>query len=59
MKLRLTASVALGALMALPIIGTPAVAQEKKVKVGFMVGLEGGRGIFGRDQRDGFMLALD
>ena len=58
MKTKLIMTAAAAALIALPMLPQPATAQEKEVRVGFMNGFPGGRGIFGRDQRDGFLLAL-
>ena len=59
MKIKLLAFAALGALMLQPLTGTPSVAQDKEVRVGFLGGLSGGRGIFGKVQKEGFELALD
>ncbi|MAF49651.1 MAG: ABC transporter substrate-binding protein [Rhodospirillales bacterium] len=59
MKTKLLMTAALAALTALPMQAQPASAEDKEVRVGFMNGFPGGRGIFGRDQRDGFLLALD
>ena len=51
MKIKLLAFAALGALMLQPLTGTPSVAQDKEVRVGFLGGLSGGRGIFGKVQK--------
>ena len=59
MKIKLLLTAALAALTVLPMLPQPVIAQDKEVRVGFMNGFTGGRGIFGRDQRDGFLLALD
>ena len=50
------AAAATTALMAVP-TATPSFAES--VKVGFMNGFPGGRGIFGRYQWEGFMLAVE
>ena len=47
---------AVAALSVLP-FATPSVAEG--VKVGFMNGFAGGRGIFGQYQWEGFLLAID
>ena len=60
MKAKLIAPAVLAAAMlAGPALVGPASAQDTEVRVGFMVGLTGGRGIFGEEQKNGFDLALD
>lgn len=59
MKIKLLAFAALGALMLQPLTGTPSVAQDKEVRVGFLGGFPGGRGAFGTAQKNGFELALE
>ena len=60
MKAKLIAPAVLAAAMlAAPALVAPANAQDTEVRVGFMVGLTGGRGIFGEQQKNGFDLALD
>lgn len=58
----LVAAVAAAVMAATPVAITPAFADghgHKKVKVGFMQGFAGGRGIFGRYSFEGFELALE
>ena len=59
MRSVLVATAAAAAMLGSTAAVQPSVAQDKEVRVGFMNGYPGGRGIFGRDQRDGFLLALD
>lgn len=59
MKNVLVATAAAAAMLAATSAVQPAMAQDKEVRVGLMIGFPGGRGIFGRDQRDGFLLGLD
>ena len=59
MKIKLILASSLAVAASLAITPPPVVAQDNEVRVGFMNGFPGGRGIFGRDQRDGFLLALD
>ncbi len=58
-SLTMLTAAAVAAILVQPTNVQPASAQAKEVRVGFMVGLAGGRGIFGRDQRDGFLLGID
>ncbi|MCS5598375.1 MAG: hypothetical protein NZ707_01325, partial [Rhodospirillales bacterium] len=59
MKMKLIMAASLLAATSLAIVPQPSVAQDNEVRVGFMAGFPGGRGIYGRDMRDGFLLALD
>ena len=59
MKMKLIMAASLLAATSLATVPQPSVAQDNEVRVGFMAGFPGGRGIYGRDQRDGFLLALD
>ena len=59
MKMKLIMAASLLAATSLATMPLPSVAKDKEVRVGFMNGFPGGRGVYGRDQRDGFLLALD
>lgn len=41
------------------LIASPALAQDKEVRVGFINTFSGGAAVFGKHQRDGFELGLD
>jgi len=56
----MVAAVTATAMAAVPAVVTPAVADDHKtVKVGYMQGFAGGRGIFGRYGFEGFELAIE
>ncbi|MGB0631520.1 MAG: ABC transporter substrate-binding protein, partial [Alphaproteobacteria bacterium] len=56
----LVAAITATAMAAVPVAVTPAIADNHKtVKVGYMQGFAGGRGIFGRYGFEGFELAIE
>ena len=59
MKKQFIMVAALAAFIGAPVVSVPAMAADTTVKIGFMNGFPGGRGIFGRYQWEGFNLALD
>lgn len=59
MKAKLIAPAVLAAMLAGTVFVAPASAQDSEVRVGFMAGFPGGRGIFAEEQKNGFDLALD
>ncbi|MDA0240844.1 MAG: ABC transporter substrate-binding protein [Proteobacteria bacterium] len=59
MKSLFVASAAAAAMIAGTMASTPVLAQDKEVRVGFLAGLSGGRGAFGKVEKEGFDLAID
>ena len=59
MKIKLILAASIMGAASLAVLPLPAVSQDNEVRVGYMSGFPGGRGIYARDMRDGFLLALD
>ena len=59
MKFKLFLAASFVCATSLALLPPSAVAQDNEVRVGYMSGFPGGRGIYARDMRDGFLLALD
>ena len=59
MKNVLVATAAAAAMLTATSAVQPSFAQDKELRVGFLAGLSGGRGIFGKVQKEGFDLALE
>ena len=59
MKIKLILAASIMGAASLAVLPPPAVGQDNEVRVGYMSGFPGGRGIYARDMRDGFLLALD